>query len=243
MEVTLVPLYLFHRYQAEAATKIIGGLDYRYNVRGDEQKGPQIVPAAEQRAALAAVVKTLSPEVLTLPEALLRQLPPRPPGMTGNAGPLQVETFPSHTSVTFDPVATAESAADMTLTVLFNPARANRLVQYHVREAAQPTLDEVIDAALHAAASAPAGSGMPALIGTAVKARIVEALFRLAADPETSFSARAEVTAKLHAIAQSQPNDAAGREIRSRIAAFEREPEKFKALPVLIRAPRRADRR
>ncbi|MGB6192392.1 MAG: zinc-dependent metalloprotease [Terracidiphilus sp.] len=235
MEVTLVPLYLLYRYQAEAATKIIGGLDYRYTVRGDGQKGPQIVPVAEQRAALAAVVKTLSPDVLTLPEALLRQLPPRPPGMIGNAGPLNVETFPSHTSVTFDPVATAQSAADMTLVVLFNAARANRLVQYHVRDAAQPTLDEVIDAALHAAGSTPAG--MPALIGTAVKARIVEALFRLAAAPETSFSARAQVTAKLHTIAQSEQNDAVGGEIRSRIAAFEREPEKFKASPVLSAPP------
>ncbi len=237
MEITLVPLYLLYRYQAEAATKIIGGLDYRYTVRGDEQKGPQIVPAAEQREALAAVVKTLSPEVLTLPEALLKQLPPRTPGMNGVTGPLRVEGFASHTSVTFDSVATAESAADMTLTVLFNAARANRLVQYHVRDAAQPTLDEVIDAALRAAGSEPVGNGMPALIGTAVKARIVESLFRLAANPETSFTAHAIVIAKLHAIAQSQPNDATGQDIRSRIAAFEREPEKFKPSPVVPAPP------
>ncbi len=237
MEITLVPLYLLFRYQAEAATKIIGGLDYRYTVRGDEQKGPQIVPAAAQRAALAAVVKTLSPEVLTLPDALLKQLPPRTPGMNGVTGPLRVEGFASHTSVTFDPVATAESAADMTLAVLFNPARANRLVQYHARDAAQPTLDEVIDAALHAAGSAPANNGMPPLIGTAVKARIVESLFRLAANPETSFAAHSIVLAKLHTIAQSQPNDATGQDIRSRIAAFEREPEKFKPLPVVPAPP------
>ena len=37
LEDTLVPLYLFHRYQTEAATKEIGGLDYRYNLRGDGQ--------------------------------------------------------------------------------------------------------------------------------------------------------------------------------------------------------------
>jgi hypothetical protein len=40
---TLVPLYLFHRYQTEAAIKVIGGLDYRYNLRGDGQPGPVIV--------------------------------------------------------------------------------------------------------------------------------------------------------------------------------------------------------
>ena len=39
LEQTLVPLYLFHRYQTEAAIKEIGGLDYRYNLRGDGQSG------------------------------------------------------------------------------------------------------------------------------------------------------------------------------------------------------------
>ena len=48
---TLVPLYLLHRYQAEATIKIIGGLDYRYNLRGDGQPGPEIVSADAQRQA------------------------------------------------------------------------------------------------------------------------------------------------------------------------------------------------
>ncbi len=76
LEDTLVPLYLFHRYQTEAAIKEIGGLDYRYNVRGDGQPDPAIVSPAEQKKALAAVLKTLTPETLTLPESLLKILPP-----------------------------------------------------------------------------------------------------------------------------------------------------------------------
>lgn len=237
MEDTLVLVYLLQRYQAEAATKIIGGLNYRYTVRGDGQMSPQIVPAAEQRAAIAAVVKTLSPEVLTLPEALLRQFPPRAPGMISTPdGDRTAESFPSHTSVTFDPIATAESAADMTLLVLFNPARANRLVEYHARDASEPTLDDVIDAALRAAGTAP-GTGLSSVVSTAIKARIIEALFRLAANGDTSFAARAVVTAKLHAIAQAQPNDATGQEIKSRIAAFEREPAKFAPSPVIPAPP------
>ena len=63
LEETLVPLYLLHRYQTEAAIKEIGGLDYRYNLRGDGQPGPEIVSAAEQKKALAAVLKTLAPEI------------------------------------------------------------------------------------------------------------------------------------------------------------------------------------
>jgi hypothetical protein len=241
MEDTLVPLYLLYRYQAEAATKVIGGLDYRYTVRGDGQKGPEIVPAVEQRKALAAVVKTLSPEVLVLPDALLRQLPPRTPGMARTSDEARsVESFPSHTALTFDPIATAESAADFTLAFLFLPERANRLVEYHARDRAEPTLDEVIDAALQAAlqsTTAEPNDGLAGLVSVDVKARIVEALFRLAADPKTSFAARSLVTAKLHAIAQAQPANANGDEIKRRIALFERDPERFKPEPVVEAPP------
>ena len=98
------------------------------------------------------MVKTISPQFLTLPEPLLELLPPRPPGL-----PRTRESFASQTGLTFDPVAAAESAADLTLTVLFNPQRASRLVEYHARNAEEPSLDEVMDAAL--AAARPAGFG------------------------------------------------------------------------------------
>jgi hypothetical protein len=238
MEDTLVPLYLLHRYQVEAAVKVIGGLDYRYTVRGDGQRRPEIVSAAEQRMALAAVVKTLSPQVLTLPEALLRQFPPRTPGMAGTfSGPRTVERFPSHTSVTFDPIATAESAADFTLALLLQPERANRIVEYHARNASEPTLDDVIEAALRAASPATANPGLSGLVSTAVRGRILEALFRLAADPTTSFAARSLVVAKLHAMGQSPARDASTMEMKRRIAAFDRDPDKFKAAPVIDAPP------
>jgi hypothetical protein len=227
MEDTLVPLYLLHRYQTEAATKIIGGLDYRYTVRGDAQPGPKVVPAADQRKAVAAVVKTLSPEVLTLPEALLRQLPPRTPELSRT-----VESFASHTSVTFDPVATAASAADLTLAVLFRPERANRVVEYHARDASEPALEEVIDSAMHSIVSGRE-EGLSGLVTTAVEARFIEALLRLVADQDTSFAARSVVSARLHSIAESQPRNPYGEEIKRRIEGFERDPEKFKPEPPL----------
>ena len=232
MEDTLVPLYLLHRYQVIAASKVIGGLDYRYTVRGDGQRGPSIVPADEQRKALAAVTNTLSPEILTLPETLLRQFPPRTPG-----APRTTESFPSNTDLTFDPVATAETTADMTLSLLFLPERANRLVEYHARDNAQPTLDEAIDAALKAAGTAHTDYDLSSVVSSAVKARIIEALLRLAADPDTSFAAKAQVSAKLHTIAQTYATDANGEEIKRRIEAFERDPEKFKPEPVMAAPP------
>ena len=46
---TLAPLYLLHRYQCAATIKMIGGLDYRYRLRGDGQINAAIVSGPMQR--------------------------------------------------------------------------------------------------------------------------------------------------------------------------------------------------
>ena len=57
LEEVLVPMYFFHRYQTEATAKVIGGLNYRYALRGDgqpitEMVGPQ-AGAAGRREPVA----------------------------------------------------------------------------------------------------------------------------------------------------------------------------------------------
>ncbi len=195
LEDTLVPLYLLHRYQTEATIKEIGGLDYRYNLRGDGQPNPEIVSAAEQKKALTAVLKTLSPETLTLPESLLQILPPRPPGLERTR-----ESFPSETGLTFDPIATAESAADLTLAGLLDPARASRLVQYHMRVSDAPSLRGVLEAVSKTTAERPEGGHtMSSEVERAVEFRALEAMLSLAVNPQASTQARA--------IARSHIND------------------------------------
>jgi hypothetical protein len=227
LEETLVPLYLMHRYQTEAAIKMVGGLDYRYRLRGDGQMNATVVAAAEQRKALRAVLKTLSAENLTLPEALVMQFPPHPPGFERTR-----ESLPAHTGLTFDPIAAAESAADMTLGILFDPQRAARLVEYSAR-AHTPSLAEVIDAALevnapHAASNAPAA--LSSEIRSAVHARTVEALLRLAADPKDSTAVRAICYAKLNDIKRrGDSNSPLDAYLAHRIKQFQDEPEKFEA--------------
>ncbi|HEY5839089.1 MAG TPA: zinc-dependent metalloprotease, partial [Pyrinomonadaceae bacterium] len=77
LEDVLVPLYMGHRYQVEAVTKLIGGEDYSFSLRGKGDRNPQIIPPAEQKRALSAVLETLKPHNLKLPESLLRLIPPR----------------------------------------------------------------------------------------------------------------------------------------------------------------------
>jgi hypothetical protein len=230
LEDTLAPLYLFHRYQTVAAAKEIGGLDYRYNVRGDGQMLPEVVDPADQRHALASVLKTLSPAMLTLPEPLLKLLPPRPPGL-----PRTMEDFPARTGVTFDPIGAADAAADYTLNLVFNPERANRLVQYHAEDPAEPSLQDVMEATLRSTQVAAGASWLELEVKRAVDDRIVEALLRLAANPddsaETAAIARYELM-KLRTKLQANPGaDVEDQALHAmeaaRIEAFLRDPARF----------------
>jgi hypothetical protein len=242
LEDTLVPLYLLHRYQTEAAVKEIGGLDYRYQVRGDGQPNPEIVAPAEQAKALAAVLKTLSPSTLTLPESLLKILPPRPPGL-----PRTRESFDSETGLTFDPIAAAESAADLTLAGLLDPARASRLVQYHMRLPGAPSLRGVLeDLSKTTSERIEGGHTLSSEVERAVEFRGLEAMLSLAVNTQASTQARAIARSHLADLLQqwtSAPalTDTAEAIHRAalidRIRDFERDPGKFTPAPPIPAPP------
>ena len=232
LEKTLVPLYLFHRYQTEAAIKEIGGLDYRYNLRGDGLPGPVVVDPAQQKKALESVLKTLAPETLTLPESILKLLPPVPPGY-----PRTRESFPAHTGLTFDPIAAAESAADLTLQVLLDPARASRLIEYHMRVPASPSLRSVMEAISAKVAERPeAGHSMSSEVERAVESRAVEAMLALSVNPQAASQARAIARWHIHDLLKQwtstpAPQDSAEAIHRAalidRLQQFEHDPDKF----------------
>ena len=62
-----VPIWLIHRYQVEAAAKLLGGVDFTYALAGDGHGEAHAVPPAAQRRALDALLDTLSPAALTVP--------------------------------------------------------------------------------------------------------------------------------------------------------------------------------
>jgi hypothetical protein len=184
---------MLHRYQVEAATKIIGGMSYTYALRGDGQTPTEIVPAAEQRRALDAVLRTLSPEVLALPEPLLRLIPPRPSGFDSGAR----ERFTRRTGLTFDAVAPAEAVAGLVLGFLLNSERAARLEEFRARNADYPGLAEVTDALLTATVEADAKDGMDGAIQRAVSLTALYHLMALAANDRAPGQARAVAALKL----------------------------------------------
>ena len=143
LEDVLVPVYNYHRYQLEATCKLIGGMNYSYSVRGDQQQTPQVLPNAMQEKALKAALDCLSPDLLTMPDKIMKMIPPRPPMYYGVG-----ELFVKRTGMSFDPLAAAEALTDFELGFLFHPERANRLAQFKA-QANTMGWDDVLDAIIN----------------------------------------------------------------------------------------------
>ncbi|MEO8659844.1 MAG: zinc-dependent metalloprotease [Bryobacteraceae bacterium] len=182
----LVPLYLGHRYQVEAASKVLGGLTYTYALRGDGQTITEAVPGDEQRRALTELLNTVKPEALALPEKILKLLPPVPPDYERTR-----ESFASRTGLTFDALAPAETASQLVFTMILHPERAGRLVQYHARDGKQPGLDEVIDRVLDATWKANHPPGYAGEVQRVVDTAALRAILSLAANDGAAPQARA----------------------------------------------------
>ena len=141
IEEVLVPMYLLHRYQIEAAAKVLGGLEYNYALKGDNQVITKMLTRNQQVKALKSLLNSIHPKNLSLPEKLIKLIPPRAFGY-----PRTRETFKSRTGLTFDYLAAAETATNLTLKMLFNPERASRLITMKARDKSnQPGLTYVMN--------------------------------------------------------------------------------------------------
>ncbi|MEZ4935275.1 MAG: zinc-dependent metalloprotease [Saprospiraceae bacterium] len=128
LERILVPLYLSHRYQVEGVSKLIGGVQYTYTVKGFETTAnddwkPTAVSDEIQQDALLALLETLDTRYLEIPKHIRYLIPPQPEGYHRDR-----ETFKSYTGLVFDPMAAAESSADNVIAFLLNPERLARLI-------------------------------------------------------------------------------------------------------------------
>jgi hypothetical protein len=193
LEDVLVPLYMHHRYQVEAVAKLIGGLDYTFSLRGKGDSNPQIVSPQEQKRALYAVLNTLKPENLTIPESLLRLIPPRPPGYQRTREDFRIRTSPA-----FDALAPAEAYANHVCDFLFNAERAARIVEFHARNGAEyPMLGDYFDKIITETFRASVRSGYGGEIQHAVNAVVLNEMMTLAANERASNEVRAIAEMKL----------------------------------------------
>ena len=186
LEDVLVPLYNYHRYQYEAVTKLIGGVNYNYSVRGDlHQIKPTILSNAIQQKALDAAVNCLSATTLVIPERILQLIPPRPPMYYGVG-----ELFDKRTGMSFDALAAAEALSDFELGFLFNVERANRLVQNKAR-AKTIGFDNVVDAILKNTWYASIPSGLEGSIHQQTQQLVLTWLMGVGQSTEANYEVRA----------------------------------------------------
>jgi hypothetical protein len=199
LERVLVPLYLAHRYQVEAVSKLIGGVEYEYAVKGDKQ--PTNAPYQQQQAALLALTETLRPRFLVLPEHIIRLIPPPPIGYERDR-----ELFPSHTGGHFDPLSAAGSSAEHTLRLILNPERLARVVEQSARTGSdhgQFDLNYLLtflvgEIFFHKeAATAEMTQPMEQEIARSVQKLLVRRMMELAASPQTTAPVQALLFLKL----------------------------------------------
>lgn len=141
LENALVPIYLLHRYQLEAVAKQVGGLDYTYELKGDNAtaKGQTMVPAQTQKQAVAMLIEATTPEYLRMPESLLTLIPP-----TAFGDDITREHFNGRMGRMLDPVSAAESAADFALTLLLQPERLNRVNWQHSQVRGMISVEQLV---------------------------------------------------------------------------------------------------
>lgn len=192
LEDVLVPVYFYHRYQVEAACKLVGGVDYNYALNGKLMKNIRPLSPAIQSAALDAVIKTLQPGFLEIPQHIIQLIPPRPAGYSyGN------ELFRKHTGLVFDPLAPAETAADLPLSFLYHPERLSRLAMD-----TGFSLTAMNKKLLDATFRAPRLRGMQGMIQQQTEQVLLTYLLAASMDEKASFAARAAMRKTLDDLKQ-----------------------------------------
>jgi hypothetical protein len=186
IEEVIVPIYLIHRFQVIATGKFIGGHYFNYAMRGDGQEASTPVSGDKQREAIAALLNTMTPEVLRIPENVLRLIPPRPPGH-----PKSRETFPTSTGKVFESIGAAQSAAALTLDSLLEPGRAARMNASSSRNATLPGFDELTGDLLQATWFGPRPAGMDGEIQRATNNLTLDRLMMLAMNSSADAQVRA----------------------------------------------------
>lgn len=188
-----VPVYLHHRYQLEAAVKVIGGSDYSYAVRGDGRYETKPVNADWQRRALDVVLRCVAPDELDIREEVLSVLFPRPFGYDENR-----ELFAGKTQPVFDALGAAATAADLAVQGLLNPQRCARLVDQKRRDESMPGLTEVLNRLIGAVFEVEVSTPRLAEINRSTQDVVVARMIALSARASTAASVRSHTD---HALA------------------------------------------
>ena len=196
-----VPIWLVHRYQVEAAAKLLGGLTSEYAVGpAAAAQGAPVAPA-EQKRALDSLLATLQPAVLDVPPALVPQLSA---GFSGDYDrQTEIEIMPMAGTAAFDPLVAGQVAAQQTLNALLAPERLARMGEQHRANPDSPGVDAVAGRLL-ALTDAPQPSTRLGAVRRALGTRIIVSLAKAAMSADAGVDATTRIDQALHDWAEAQ---------------------------------------
>nr|WP_299214199.1 zinc-dependent metalloprotease [uncultured Allomuricauda sp.] len=230
LEDVFAPLYFFHRYQTEAVSKLIGGLDYNYSIKGDGQRAVYSISQATQENALKSILRTLNAEEVAIPKEKLDLFPPRAIGYGRSR-----ESFKGRTGISFDALSAAETSADMTLGLLLHPERASRLIQQKSIDKDQLGLNNVFGKLLENTVEENHKDTYLNEVQQTINFRVLYHIMNLAAHKEVHPQVNAianESLKELRTSLLSNGKSAISSEMVRRIDAFLSKPSAFKVIPV-----------
>ncbi|MEM8932957.1 MAG: zinc-dependent metalloprotease, partial [Acidobacteriota bacterium] len=221
----LVPVYLHHRYQLEAAAKTLGGMEYHFVMRGDGQTPTRIIDGVRQRRALDVMLGLLDPAELDLSDRVLDLLVPRP-----FAVPTNREMFVGDNGPAFDPLDAAAVAVRMVLDGVLQPERLARVADFHRRDGELPSVDEVLHRLFMASFGAGADdSPRHAALRHVVRGEVVDRLLLLAGNHELPGRVRAPLLDGLNGLSEHLGDGAHGRMLGQAITRFLARPHRAAA--------------
>ena len=225
LEDVFVPLYFFHRYQTEAAAKLVGGLEYNYAIKGGKEEVVKHLDARLQRQALRTLLRTLDAEEIAIPQEKLKLFPPRAFGYSRDR-----ESFKSNTNVTFDAFGAPATASNMTLSLLLHPARAERLVQQKAVQRDLPGLEYVIDELIGTTIKNSKKDDYYSGVQNTINFVVFKHLLNLAVNDKSTTMVKAVANQKIDELAGwlRGKNETVFREMLRNIKAFRERPEEFK---------------
>jgi hypothetical protein len=189
-------VYLHHRYSLEAVSKYVGGMDFTFALRGDGQVPTRVLPAAEQRRALAMALDALAPAELAVPEKVQALMVPPPPGFNND-----MMWIDGAGGTAFDAITLAGGLANEVVGYLLHRERAARLVLQQARDAGQLSLDEVLTAVVRRTWGAPLpAAASHRAVQRASQRAALDVMLDLAGDRQALPDVRAQVQAQLRAL-------------------------------------------
>jgi hypothetical protein len=191
-----VPVYLHHRYQLESIIKAVGGMEFRYAVRGDGLPPTAVIPAERQRRALNLVLDALEPAELAIPERVIQLMAPRAYGYGTDEWFFGSDAYPA-----FDQLGAARTLAGFAVEGLLNRNRMARLVAFHSRDENLPAAEEVIATLIDRTWGTP-DRGETAALRRVVQRVVVDELIDLGGSGNATVESRAAAEWGLRRIAE-----------------------------------------